>query len=233
MTCHLSHRIPWNLLSSCINTEFRKHYTDSDYTLKYIVNESDISKIDHFCRVFHDTIKEFSQSMMYSDYQERFNLKTWDNGQLKGGFGHLGVILSVMCGYLKLNLLFTDIGFKIFTLNDDWVMSICMGKYDGGHPDWIATKVRKLFLKQDNCNDPQPEFITSLYEPHIKQDDIQSKYIDIPINSQAMTLINELRKIYFRILVQFYKFDCPDNPDELLGFDAIKNNLSWMLNNAF
>ena len=96
MTCHLSHRIPWNLLSSCFSIIYRKHYSESDYIITYIIIPDNILKINHFCRTLADTIKDFSQTFTDEDYQDKYNLNTWDNCRLEGAYGDLGIITSIL-----------------------------------------------------------------------------------------------------------------------------------------
>jgi hypothetical protein len=69
---------------------------------------------------------------------------------LAGCGGHLGVVTSLIVGYIKLNLLLTDpVRFKEVVKADDWVFNCCRGNWDGHHPAWIASHINKLVTWDD------------------------------------------------------------------------------------
>lgn len=166
--------------------------------------------------------------------------------------GHIGVFTSVLLGYIKLNLLFTSVGSSIISPND-WIMQVCCGKYQGGHPIWIAKIVKSLFKNDEKTeifssntiilrNDKKPDItISNIFND--KNSDTYQSDVDIylyhikhstelmkPITEENMELIINIRKIYYKILIQFYSIDCPNNRrDELLSANYIKNELLDML----
>ena len=129
---HLTHKLPWNLLTTTL-------YQDTGRW-----RCSDRQRLAHFARVFSDVLLEFAETAKPTR-DPILNLDHWckfgGNAETGGG-GHLPILSSVLCGYIKLNLAVADERF--LPKPDDWVMICCNGSYDGGHIEVHAERFQKV-----------------------------------------------------------------------------------------
>ncbi|KAI3640009.1 hypothetical protein MIR68_001955 [Amoeboaphelidium protococcarum] len=150
---HLEHRIPWNALDKVL--KYEQHPKDSNKK-RLLVDEAGLSVVGHFARCLHDAITEFESTDKSSPIErERYNIRSWKSSygwpiQLSGGQGYLGSKMSVVAGYVKLNLLllnwskYRQILFSP-SYGRDWVLDVCSGQRDGGHPEWLAQRMRAIW----------------------------------------------------------------------------------------
>ncbi|KAI3639790.1 hypothetical protein MIR68_002104 [Amoeboaphelidium protococcarum] len=132
---HLEHRIPWNALDKVL--KYEQHPKDPNKK-RLLVDEAGLSVVGHFARCLHDAITEFESTDKSSlTERERYNIRSWKCSygqpiQLSGGQGYLGSKMSVVAGYVELNLLLLN-----------W--SKYSGQRDGGHPEWLAQRMRAIW----------------------------------------------------------------------------------------
>ncbi|KAI3630377.1 hypothetical protein MIR68_011812 [Amoeboaphelidium protococcarum] len=150
---HLEHRIPWSALDKVL--KFEQHPKDPNKK-RLLVDEAGLSVVGHFARCLHDAITEFESTDKSTLIEsERYNIRSWKCSygqpiQLSGGQGYLGSKMSVVAGYVKLNLLllnWSKYRQMLFSpsYRSDWVLDVCSGQRDGGHPEWLAQRMRAIW----------------------------------------------------------------------------------------
>jgi len=171
---HLAHKLPWQTLAQGLTQ------TDTDRW------KGNADKILYFANAFADVAMEFAATATAIStglyLKQEIDLDKWDNcgypPEGASGGGHLPIYSSLMCGYIRLNLAIIDE--KFLPREDNGVMMCCRGSNDGGHPYWIASKVRSI---------------------------IQAKTHTIikPLTREVVQQINEICRHYFEVMYRFFK----------------------------
>lgn len=130
---HQGHNIAWAKLDEVILVdELRNRF--------YV---EDRKGLDHFCNTFSTALEIFSESTVID---EKYNPFNWSI-DVYGCGGYMGSLLSLIYGYINLNLLLLNRKkYEKWANNyDNWVFQVCSGKLDGGHEKWLSDPFNELF----------------------------------------------------------------------------------------
>lgn len=182
---HLSHKLPWNALSNSFSII---EYNDKSHV---VVNKDGWKTVIHFSRCFLKEMEDFAKTdnTPQDEVENKFNLLKWDRGDICGGGGHLGVITSLITGYISLNLLFNDRKkfSQVITAND-WHIQNCCGTNDGKHPEWMSDQIIKL-INNYSENSWMNEYDINRVSPVFKE-----------FNSETIPILSEYLKAMFKTL---------------------------------
>lgn len=170
-----------------------------------------------FARCLFNEMEDFAKTDKThpDEFEEKFNLMKWDGGTLGGGGGHLGVVTSLIVGYIKLNLLLTDYKkFEKIVSSEDWAIQNCRGNNDGGHPDWMANQINKLVdFPKDS------DFWT---------DSFSIKTVFKHLDSTTTSILSEYLKMIFKTLYLHLKSKQKDRHGcGTIDVDRILSDIRW------
>lgn len=207
---HLVNRIPWNVLDEALELK------ENNGKFKIYVSEKNKKKLQYFAHRMIAILEEFVETDQ-SKVEDliKYDPTNWGDHVVRGGYGHLGYLDSLVSSYIQLNLLllnWTKYQHVIRT-NNNWAFNCCAGEHDGAHPDWLATLFQRIYKKMGET-----------FHTYQFQD----------LSNETITYIQEHNKIFFRCLYTYLKQHPNPNPNRnrdprtVLDAESILYDIEWI-----
>lgn len=152
MATHQAHRLPWSTLGDVYASVVAE-----DGRYRHVKTEAHEKQVVHFARCLVDVLKEFAETDKRPAVGEDGNSldpKTWAIEPF-GCMGYTGYYYSLLEGYVQLNLLLLDADkFRPILQRGNesapYFIQLLCGDMDGGHPDWMARRLRPIMREGDH-----------------------------------------------------------------------------------